>query len=105
MGRPPNSTRAVFATVILAMVGLWAARESIVDASDWMFRRSYYSHDAEPADRDDWSSSRSAYREPWVGAHPHSAVRSGWRINSFVINSGSSTDQTFYRENWTDVNY
>jgi hypothetical protein len=72
-GGQTTFARAAFAAVILTAIGSWAARESIVDASDWMFRRSYYSHDVEPADRDDWSSSRSAYREPWVGAHPHTA--------------------------------
>jgi hypothetical protein len=75
------------------------------EAADWMFRRSYYSHDAEPADSDDAPPGRSVYREPWVAAHPHMAVRSGWRINSFVMHNGSSTDTTFYRENWTDVDY
>lgn len=77
-----------------------------IDAADWMFRRSYYSHDSAPGDLDDSPpGSRLAYRDPWVGAHPHVAVRSGYRSNSFTINNGSSTDTTIFRENWYDVNY
>ncbi len=95
------------------------------EAGDWMFRRSYYSHDAGPGynpgwgsshgpgysresaagEMDDWGASRTVNRDPWVGAHPHSAVRSGWRYNSFVIHSGSSTDTTIFRENWYDKDY
>jgi hypothetical protein len=91
---------------LIASILIWFTALAIwAEAGDWMFRRSYYSHDAGPGDLDDSAPSRSAYRAPWVGAHPHSAVRSGWRYNSFVINNGSSTDMTFYRENWYDTNY
>lgn len=91
--------------VILTALAWPAASGPSADAADWMFRQSYYSHEGDPGERDDWTPSRSSYRDPWVGAHPHMAVRSGWRINSFIIHNGSSTDQTFYRENWSDVNY
>ncbi len=97
--------RLILASVTLSALFWPAAPKVPAVAGDWMFRQSFYSHEAEPGERDDWTPSRSSYREPWVGAHPHVAVRSGWRINSFIIHNGSSTDQTFYRENWTDVNY
>ncbi len=88
------------------MILTWlGAPATSLDAGDWMFRGSYYSHDAEPGEQDYSSPSRTVYRQPWVGAHPHAAVRSGWRINSFVLHNGSSTDQTFFRENWYDANY
>jgi hypothetical protein len=76
------------------------------EAGDWMFRRSYYSHSAGPAPVDESAPSRTAYREPWVGAHPRFAIRGGWRFNTFVLQNGTnSTDRTFFRENWYDVNY
>ena len=88
----------------LALTGLaWGARPA--DAADWMFRRSYYSHTAGPGLLDDSPPSRSSYNEPWVGAHPRFAIRGGWRFNSFTLQNGQSTDRTFYRENWYDVNY
>jgi len=96
MGR--TTGLALFAAGLAGLLGK-------AEAGEWMFRRSYYSHDAEPTDPDDMPASRSVYTQPWVAARPHVAVRSGWRINSFVIHNGSSTDQTFFRENWTDVSY
>lgn len=86
-------------------VGGLAAFAEPVSAADWMFRRSYYSHSAGPGLLDDAPPSRSSYNEPWVGAHPRFAIRGGWRFNSFTLQNGQSTDRTFYRENWYDVNY
>ena len=99
--------RRLFSSLMILTGLAWlAAAAGLTEAGDWMFRSSYYSHDAEPGEQLDYSApSRTVYREPWVGAHPHSAVRSGWRVNSFVLHNGSSTDQTFFRENWYDVNY
>jgi hypothetical protein len=100
-------------TGFTSLAAVWASAE----ASDWMFRRSFYSHDSAPdgpasqygssgtGELDYSAPSRSAYREPWVGAHPHSAVRSGWRYNSFILHNGSSTDTTIMRENWYDKDY
>ncbi len=90
--------------ILTGLAWLGALAVSAV-AGDWMFRRSYYSHDAVSGDLDDSPPSRSSSREPWVGAHPHVAVRSGYRSNSFMINNGSSTDTTIFRETWYDVNY
>lgn len=75
-------------------------------AENWMFRRSYYSHGTGPGLLDDSAPNRSEYREPWVGAHPRFAIRGGWRFNSYILHNGTnSTDRTFFRENWYDVNY
>jgi hypothetical protein len=91
---------------LLIVAGLACFATASADASDWMFRRSYYSHSAGPGAMDESAPSRSAYREPWVGAHPRFAIRGGWRFNSFIIQNGTnSTDRTFFRENWYDVNY
>ena len=82
-----------------SMFGANAAR-----AEDWMFRRSYYSHAAGP-DGTTVSAppSRSAYRQPFVGAHPHFAIRGGYRINNYTLNNGQ--DRTIIRESWYDANY
>lgn len=96
------STAAPLFCVVAAGLAGSATR---VEAGDWMFRRSYYSHAAGPTVLDDSPPSRSSYNEPWVGAHPRFAIRGGWRFNSFTLQNGSSTDRTFFRENWYDVNY
>jgi hypothetical protein len=77
-----------------------------VEAGDWMFRRSYYSHTPVPGLLDDSPPSRTSYSEPWAGAHPRFAIRGGWRFNTFTLQNGTgSTDRTYFRENWYDVNY
>jgi hypothetical protein len=97
---------SVFVALILAGLAWSATTSSSAEAGDWMFRRSYYSHASGPGLLDDSSPSRSASREPWVGAHPRFAIRGGWRFNSYVLQNGTnSTDRTFFRENWYDVNY
>lgn len=96
--------RLIAVFVVIAGVS-WLSGEA-ADAGDWMFRRSYYSHNTGPAATDDAAPSRTAYREPWAGAHPRFAIRGGWRFNTYVIQNGTnSTDRTFFRENWYDVNY
>jgi hypothetical protein len=98
--------RRLFAALMICTgLVLIVASTASAEAGDWMFRRSYYSHAAGPGALDESSPSRSASREPWVGAHPRFAIRGGWRFNSFIINNGQSTDRTFFRENWYDVNY
>jgi hypothetical protein len=115
--KPTAMPRHVFSSglfLLIAAASIWSVTSGhSVNAANWMFRASYYSHSADPdqgydagfQSHDDWTPSRSVYRQPWVGAHPHMAVRSGWRINSYVLHNGSSTDTTYLRENWTDVNY
>jgi len=99
--------RCRFSAICLVGVSLsWlVAAAAPAEAGNWVFRRSYYSHAAGPGDLDDSAPSRSAYREPWVGAHPRFAIRGGWRFNSYILHNGQSTDRTFFRENWYDVNY
>jgi hypothetical protein len=96
------STAAAIVCCIAAGLNESAHR---AEAGDWMFRRSYYSHAMGPTALDDAPPSRSSYNEPWVGAHPRFAIRGGWRFNSYTLQNGSSTDRTFFRENWYDVNY
>jgi hypothetical protein len=96
--------RVLIATLFVTstLAGLSASAQ----AADWMFRKSYYSHNDGPSPIDGELPSRSAIRDPWVGAHPKFAVRGGWRFNTFTINNGTgSTDRTYFRENFYDVNY
>src|SRR5436190_10210895 len=84
--------------------GLTAAAP--VEAGDWMFRRSYYSHAPIPGLLDDSPPSRSSYSEPLTGAHPRFTIRGGWRFNTFTLQNGTGcTDCTYFREDWYDVNY
>jgi hypothetical protein len=93
----------VFAGAIFTVISVSTAPAR---AGDWMFRRSYYSHAPAPGTVEEPISTRSAYREPWVGAHPRFAIRGGWRFNTFTLQNGfGSTDRTFFRENYYDVNY
>jgi len=71
-----------------------------IDASDWMFRRSYYSHQLPPdvAATSPKPESRSAYRRAVVP--PGIAVRGGYRWNRIFLRSGQSTDTTIIREGW-----
>lgn len=95
--------RGILLGLLLAMATL-ACESRVASADDWMFRRSYYSHAATPTDVGS-PRARSAYREPFVGNHPRFAIRGGWRMNSIILNNGSSSDRTFIRENWFDANY
>lgn len=76
------------------------------EAADWMFQPSYYSNVDSPGNVAGIApASRSAYRVPFVGAHPKFNIRGGYRFNNFMLQNGNSVDQTFIRESWFDVNY
>ncbi|MFO1023135.1 MAG: hypothetical protein U0903_20955 [Planctomycetales bacterium] len=77
-----------------------------VQGADWMFAPSYYSHADSPA----YSlgivpQTRTAYRQPFVGTHPHVAVRGGWRMNNIQMFNGTNYDTTFVREYFIDKDY
>lgn len=77
-----------------------------VQGADWMFAPSYYSHADSPA----YSlglvpHQRSAYRQPFVGTHPHMAVRGGFRYNNIQMFNGTSYDSTYVREFFIDRGY
>jgi hypothetical protein len=87
--------------VLAALMG-----PAVGHAGDWMFRRSYYSHDDSPGYAGgSIPEPRSAYRPALVGAHPRMAIRGGYRINNIVILNGNSSDRVYYRENWFDAAY
>jgi hypothetical protein len=99
--RPYSMIVIIAACMVAPVLQANAAR-----ASDWMFRRSYYSHAAGPAPGVSEPESRVVYRQPWIGAHPRMAVRGGWRYNTMVLQNGTSgSDRTITREYWSDFNY
>jgi len=91
--------RVWLAAICLTFVALSAATP--MQAEDWMFRRSYFSHELPPsiAARYPRPASRSAYRIPYARGDGF-AVRGGYRINRIYLQSGNSTDTTYIYENW-----
>lgn len=71
-------------------------------AADWMYRRSYYSHQLPPEAQAYYPQPemRSALRRPFVGMTPGFAARGGYRINRILLRSGNSTDLTVIYNDW-----
>lgn len=78
---------------------------SDVEASDWIYRRSYFSHDIPPEEAGfhSFPQSRSAYRRAYVHSTPGFAVRGGYRFNRILMRDGASSDLTVIREDWFQV--
>lgn len=99
---PPSSIRrntiTRVARVLIALAAICVGH-SRADASDWMFRRSYFSHPVPPelAYKSPVPVSLSAYRPAMVGPYPGFAVQSIQRFNNVVIPIGSSVDYTLLR--------
>ncbi len=86
----------------LAAVLVLFAAPSDMRASDWIYRRSYHTHDVPPEESgfQSFPQSRSAYRRAYVNTTPGFAVRGGYRYNRILMRDGASTDLTVIRENW-----
>ncbi len=72
-------------------------------AGDWMFRRSYYSHEIPEEVREHMPPPpppRSAYRPAMTGYGPGFAVRGGYRWNRITLGRGRNTDTMILRENF-----
>ena len=87
----------------VAVLGFVHVIEDVAAAGDWMYRRSYYSHEipeevAEhlppPPPR------RTAYRQAMTGYGPGFAVRGAYRWNRITLGRGRNTDTTILRENF-----
>lgn len=74
-------------------------------AEDWMFARSYFSHDIPPqmAHLYPQPESRSAYRPAYTGEQPGFSARGAYRFRVLQMNSGSSRDTTIFREQWLNT--
>ncbi len=94
-----------FSLIYCLFIGL-AASSSLTlreaAAGDWRFRRSYFSHQLSPEwyGSNDLPRSRSAYRAAYPNLLPGFSVQGGYRINRIQINSGTSSDTTYLREGW-----
>lgn len=73
-------------------------------AEDWMFRRSYYSHQLPDGMVPNYPlpESRSAYRTAYY--RYGFGVSTGYRINNYVIQNGARVDRTIYQEGWVEFN-
>ena len=89
-------------TALFSLFLLSSEMTQHVQADKWMFRRSYHSHVIPENMQHIYPrpESRSAYRRPVVHHRPGFAIRGGYRYNSMILRSGSSTDVTVYRQDW-----
>lgn len=95
MSRP----RLPVAFLLLATAYAVATPAGRCEASDWMFRRSYFSHEIPPelAGRYPVPVSYSAYRPAVISPYPGFAVNGARRFNRVLIQSGNSLDYTILR--------
>ncbi len=79
--------------------------QSSAKSAEWIYQRSYFTHDLPPAFARKYPipESRSAYRPAYVGNGPGFSIRGGYRYNNYTLRSGSSTDTTIFRKNWVEI--
>jgi hypothetical protein len=89
------------AALLVSMIITGASATSL-QAGDWIYRRSYFSHVLPPdvAARYPAPESRSAYRVPMVYEAPTAGIRGVYRYNPIILYDGRSSDITIYRQNW-----
>lgn len=83
-------------TALIAVGILAAAIPQDCGASDWSFKRSWFSH--QPVPGQPLPKQRSASRPALPQVGPGFAVRSSYRYNIYRIQNGSSFDTTIYRQ-------
>jgi len=95
-----NFLNCLFAVCLVAVCGAFFSQP--VSAQEWLFKRSYYSHNIPQEMENAYPrpTSRSAYRRAYANNRPGFAVRGGYRYNTIRIWSGTSYDTTVIRENW-----
>lgn len=73
---------------------------SDLQAENWAFQRSYYSHHLPPevAQNLPFPESRSAYRVAYKPFYPGITVRSSFRFNRIQLRSGSNFDTQYIFE-------
>lgn len=91
-------TRRLLTALVLTLPVCPATERA--EAGEWMFRRSYYTHEVPRELRSLYPrpASRSAYRPALVRTTPGLAVRSAHRFNRILLRSGNSSDLTIIRE-------
>ncbi len=100
------STSLRFLRRVLPMTVLLTCAMTQARAEDWMFKRSYYSHQLPPGVEPDYPlpESRSAYRPAYYREAAGFSVRSAYRVNNYVITNGNRFDRTYYREGYVEIN-
>lgn len=107
--RPSTLHRLAFQVLPAVLLTAWLAGSvNEARAEDWMFRRSYFSHEpvflnepgVAPGPYAPPVQARWAYRKAYVGTGPGVAVRGGYRYNISNMRSGNNVDVTVLRENW-----
>lgn len=99
--RPDTVRQSVIAAAgLVLLIGF----SQPVNAEDWMFRRSYYSHQLPDGMLPHYPvpESRSAYRTAYY--RYGFGVSTGYRINNFVIQNGARVDRTITQEGWIEFN-
>ncbi|MBL4885741.1 MAG: hypothetical protein JKY95_14570 [Planctomycetaceae bacterium] len=81
-------------TSLLCLLAMTICQPTASFAEDWMFRRSYFTHQLSPevAATAPMPRSRSAYRIPTRPQNTGGSVRWSWRSNRINQRSGSSYD-------------
>jgi hypothetical protein len=93
--------RVILMTIAIVSIIILSMSES-VQAGDWVFRRSYYTHAIPKHLQHQYPApeSRSAYRPALIGNTPGFSVQGGYRIQRVFLRAGNSTDLTVTREGW-----
>ena len=88
--------------IVIAAVLLLLSQPGSVRASDWMFRRSYFTH-AVPEDHPAAMPPppiRYAHRPALISGRPGYHIRGGHRYNRVQINAGDGVDVTVFYDEW-----
>ncbi|WP_166821819.1 hypothetical protein [Thalassoroseus pseudoceratinae] len=99
----PKPTTAIWPVIVWGVLGVFHVDANEAVADDWMFRRSYYSHEIPEELRENYPPPpprRTAYRRPMTGYGPGFAVRGGYRWNRVTLGRGRNTDTLMLRENF-----
>lgn len=101
--RLPIGKWAFVAVCLLGFV--ICADDSACHANEWLFRKSYYSHNLPPEVRKEFPRppSRSAYRHAYAGTGTGFAIRGVSRWNYIRTGTGGNADVTLYRQNWFQI--
>ena len=97
-------TRSIFLSLLTGIAGLGFGTTR-AEADNWMFNRSYYSHQLPPeiAAQYPRPQSRSAYRLPELATTPGFALKGARRWNYVRLYNGNSYDNTILRSDSFDV--
>lgn len=103
--RPRSICTGLLLRGFLVLTLLLILNGPAVQAEDWMFKRSYFSHlPPEGTPQEAWlPRSRSAYRTAYYQELPSLSFRSELRINNRVLQVGPSTDRSIQAEGFIQI--